>query len=134
MEHRIKKPTSMEKELKENVISFRLTPSELIELERAMANASIKNRAQFIKTLIFNQPIKVVKVDQNLMEYLVKLNNLQAEYRAIGNNYNQVTKAIKTAFSEKKALAFLHKLQDQMVELIKLNNQIKELTEKIKQK
>lgn len=132
MENIIKKPSGTEKELKENVISFRLTPSELIELEKAMANNGAKNKAQFIKFILFNQPFKVVKVDPTFLTYLTTLNSLQAEYKKIGNNYNQATKAVKTAFSDKKALAFLNQLEKATGDLIKVNNEIKKLTEELK--
>lgn len=119
---------------KESKISFRLTKEELIELERLMANSNIKNRTEFIRSILFNRSIAVVKVDPNMQKYLICLNNLQAEYRAIGNNYNQVTKAIKGTFTEKKALAFLYKLADITRDLIKVNNEIIELTKEVKEK
>lgn len=119
---------------KESKISFRLTKEELIELERLMANSNIKNRTEFIRSILFNRSIAVVKIDPNMQKYLICLNNLQAEYRAIGNNYNQVTKAIKGTFTEKKALAFLYKLADITRDLIKVNNEIIELTKEVKEK
>lgn len=119
---------------KDSKISFRLTKEELIELERLMANSNIKNRTEFIRSILFNRSIAVVKVDPNMQKYLICLNNLQAEYRAIGNNYNQVTKALKGTFSEKKSLAFLYKLSDITRDLIKVNNEIIELTKEVKEK
>lgn len=119
---------------KDSKISFRLTKEELIELERLMANSSIKNRTEFIRSILFNRSIAVVKVDPNMQKYLICLNNLQAEYRAIGNNYNQVTKALKGTFSEKKSLAFLYKLSEITRDLIKVNNEIIELTKEVKEK
>ena len=43
-------------------------------------------------------------------------------------NYNKVVKALNTNFSEKKALAFLYKLEKATMELANLNRQIIELT------
>lgn len=115
-------------------LSFRLTEKEWIEFEKIFLDSGIMNVTSFIKSIVFNRPVKVVKVDQNTMLFLARLNSLQAEYKAIGNNYNQVTRAIKTAFSEKKAFAFLKKLENEMVELIKLNNEIKQLTKELNEK
>lgn len=112
-------------------ISLRLSDAEAIELNRILNEFSIKNRTKFIKSCIFGEDIQVVKTDVAVMEYWKLLNNLQAEYRAIGNNYNQATKAIKTAFSEKKALNFLYSLVQETRELIAVNNKIIELTEKL---
>lgn len=115
-------------------LSFRLTEKEWIEFEKIFLDSGIMNVTSFIKSIVFKRPVKVVKVDQNTMLFLARLNSLQAEYKAIGNNYNQVTRAIKTAFSEKKAFAFLKKLENEMVELIKLNNEIKQLTKELNEK
>lgn len=112
-------------------ISFRLTPQELVEFERLMGDLEIKSKTDFIKACIFNKNIHVVKEDKNIFEYWKILNNLQAQYKAVGNNYNQATKAIKTAFSEKKALSFLYSLVQETRELIAVNNRIIELTEKL---
>lgn len=115
-------------------LSFRLTEKEWIEFEKIFFDSGIMNVTSFIKSIVFNRPVKVVKVDQNTMLFLARLNSLQAKYKAIGNNYNQATKAIKTALSEKKALAFLKKLENEMIELIKLNNEIKQLTKELNEK
>ena len=53
---------------------------------------------------------------------------LYSQYRGIAVNYNQVVKALNTNFSEKKALAFLYKLEKATMELADLNRQIIELT------
>lgn len=113
---------------KEVMYSFRLTTEEAIELDRLMKLAGEKNRTKFIKSAIFNKPIKVIKIDKNILEYYKLLVNLQAQYRAIGNNYNQATRAIKTAFTDKKALAFLYQLRDATFELIKINKEVILLT------
>jgi hypothetical protein len=40
------------------------------------------------------------------MEYHARLTNFYAQFRAIGMNYNQAEKALKTAFTEKKRWLF----------------------------
>lgn len=113
-------------------LSFRLTEEEWIEFERQFSNSGMTNITNFIKSVVFNRSIKVVKVDPTFLTYLTTLNDLQAEYKKIGNNYNQATKAVKIAFSDKKALAFLNQLEKATGDLIKVNNEIKKLTEELK--
>jgi hypothetical protein len=55
-------------------------------------------------------------------------------FQAIGNNYNQVTKALKSTFTEKKALAFLYKLEKATMELVALNQKIIDLTKEFEEK
>lgn len=68
------------------------------------------------------------------MDYYVKLTNLQSQYRAIGVNYNQAVKAINTQLSERKALSFLYKLEQQTLELIRTNKEIIQISEEFEQK
>ena len=54
---------------------------------------------------------RVVKVDKSAVEYCARLTEFYAQFRAVAVNYNQVVKALNSNFSEKKALAFLYKLE-----------------------
>ena len=48
-------------------------------------------------------------------------------------NYNQIVKALHSNFSEKKALAFLYKLEKATTELAMLNRQVIDLTNECKE-
>jgi len=62
------------------------------------------------------------------MDYYMRLTTFYGQFRAIGVNYNQITKAIKATFTEKKALAFLYRLEKATLELVAINKRIIELT------
>jgi hypothetical protein len=62
------------------------------------------------------------------MDYYMRLTTFHSQYRAIGVNYNQTVKAIKSTFTEKKALAFLYKLEQATKDLVKLQQKIIDLT------
>ena len=66
--------------------------------------------------------------------YYMRLTTFHSQFRAIGTNYNQITKAIKATFTEKKALAFLFKLEKATLELVALQQKIVALTEEFKTK
>lgn len=68
------------------------------------------------------------------MDYYVKLTNLQSQYRTIGVNYNQAVKAINTQLSERKALSFLYKLEQQTLELVRTNKEIIRISQEFEQK
>ena len=57
-----------------------------------------------------------------------------SQFRAIGVNYNQVVKSLRSSFPEKRALVMLAKLEKVTIELVKLNHQIMNLTEKLEVK
>lgn len=86
------------------------------------------NISRFIHHALFGREIKIVKVDKATMDYYIRLTNFYHQFQAIGNNYNQTVKALKTNFSEKRALALLYKLEKATIELILMSKQIIALT------
>ena len=109
--------------------SFNLNDSENVQFLSLFDASGLKEKAHFITACVFNRELKVVKIDKAAMDYYMRLTTFHSQIRAIGNNYNQVTKAIKTAFTEKKALAFLYKLEKATQELVAINRQIIQLTD-----
>ena len=91
-------------------------------------------KAVFAKALMFGQQFRVLKVDKTLVDYYAKLSDFHAQFRAIGTNYNQVVKELKSHFSEKKAMALLYKLEKMTVELAGLSRQILALTNEFQQR
>jgi len=86
-------------------------------------------KAHFITSCIFNRELKVVKIDKATMDYYMRLTTFHSQFRAIGTNYNQITKAIKATFTEKKALAYLFKLEKATMELVAIHKKVVELTD-----
>ena len=91
-------------------------------------------KSVFLKAHFFGQPFKVLKVDKTLVDYYTKLSDFHAQFRAIGTNYNQCVRALKSNFSEKKALAFLYKLERHTLELVELSKRISALVEEFRSK
>jgi len=96
--------------------------------------SGMKVKAHFITACIFDKPIRVVKLDKAEMDYYMRLTTFHSQFRAIGVNYNQAVKSIKFAFEEKKALYYLAKLEKATMELVVLNRQIIDITEKFEVK
>ncbi len=93
-----------------------------------------KNKAHFITSCIFDKPIKIVKIDKGIQDYYMRLTTFFGQFRGIATNYNQLVKALHSNFTEKKALAFLYKLEQATIELAALNKQVIELTNDFQQK
>ncbi len=68
------------------------------------------------------------------MDYYMRLTTFHSQFRAVGTNYNQVTKAIKATFTEKKALAFLYRLEKATFELVAIHRQVLDLTDEFERK
>jgi hypothetical protein len=101
----------------------------------ALFDASgLENKSQFITSCIFERQLKVVKIDKATMDYYMRLTTFHSQFRAIGVNYNQVVKALKSTFTEKKALAFLYKLEHATRELVAFQQKIMDLTAEFERK
>ncbi len=86
-------------------------------------------KAHFITSCIFEKTIKTVKIDKGTVDFYMRLTSFHSQFRSVGVNYNQIVKLLYRHFSEKKAAAFLFKLEKQTVELVQLCQKIIQLTE-----
>lgn len=114
--------------------SFRLNAEENSKFERLVADADARDKTLFIKKAIFGGQIKVVKIDKATMDYYIKLTEFHKQFQAIGNNYNQVVRAVKTNFGEKRAMSLLYQLEKATIELMLLTKKIMALTQEYEQK
>ncbi|MBF0651551.1 MobA protein [Dysgonomonas sp. GY75] len=99
-----------------------------------LEQSEVENISRFIHHAVFSKEIKIVKVDKATMDYYIRLTNFYHQFQMIGNNYNQTVKALKTNFSEKRALALLYKLEKATIELVLLSKQIVALTREFEDK
>lgn len=112
---------------------FRLTDDENAHLLSLFEASGMNNKAKFIVSLLFNKEIKTVKIDKGTTDFYLRLTSFFGQFRAIGVNYNQVVKLLYSRFTEKKAAAFLYKLEKQTIEVANLCKKIIELIEEFKQ-
>ncbi len=126
------------RKLKENPriyrYSFNLNDEDNARFLSLFETSGMDVKAHFITACIFEKPVKVVKIDKGTVDYYMRLTSFYSQFRAIGVNYNQVTKAIKNTFTEKKALAFLFQLEKATFELVAINKQIMDLTREFETK
>ena len=93
-----------------------------------------KDKTKFILSCIFSKPIKVVQIDKGMQDYYMRLTTFYGQFRAIGTNYNQIIKALKSNFSEKKALTLLYKLEKETLKLVELQRKISSQIEEFEHK
>ena len=112
----------------------RLNSEENVKFDIQFQKSGLRERSKFIKAMIFGKEIKVVRIDKATMDYYIRLTNFYHQFQAIGNNYNQTVKAVKSNFSDKRALALLYKLEKTTMELVVLSRQIIALTREYEEK
>ena len=113
---------------------FRLNEEENNQFLSLFEQSGMKVKAHFITSLLFNREIKVVEIDKSALDYYTKLTELYVQFRSVGVNYNQIVKILYRNFSEKKAAAYLYKLEKETTQLIAICKQILELSQQMEQK
>lgn len=113
---------------------FRLNDAENARLLSLFEASGMHNKAKFIISLLFEKEIRTVKIDLAAMEYHTQLTKFFSLFRSVGVNYNQVVKILYRNFSEKKAAAYLFKLEKQTMEMAVLCKDIMELTRVFEEK
>lgn len=108
---------------------FRLNDEENSRLLSLFEASGMSNKAKFIISVLFSKEIKTVTIDKGKSDFYMRLTSMYSQFRAIGVNYNQVVKLLYTHFTEKKAAAFLYKLEKQTAELAKIGHMILRLAE-----
>ena len=98
------KPYQLEKQHKERKVSykysFRLDEQQNIRFCRMLAEAGLEhNRSRFIVKRIFAEEFRVVRIDPTLGRYVTRLNQFYEQIQRVGNNYNQIVRAVNTHFS-----------------------------------
>ena len=98
---------------------IKLTSEENGNFELLFEKSGMKQRARFIKAMIFGKAA---------MDYYIRLTNFYHQFQAIGNNYNQTVKAVKSNFGEKRAFVLLRNLEKATIDLVVLSKRIVMLT------
>ena len=91
--------------------------------------SGMTSKSAFIKARIFDEPFHVVTFDKSQHEYYAKLSDFHAQFRMVGNNYNQTLKELKSHFSERRTATLLYKLEKYMMQLVHLMSKVIELTD-----
>ena len=80
--------------------NFKLNDEENIRFCRMLAEAGLEhNRSRFIVKRIFAEEFRVVRIDPTLGRYVTRLNQFYEQIQRVGNNYNQIVRAVNTHFS-----------------------------------
>lgn len=113
---------------------LRFSDEEWLRFLAMYEQTEVRAKAVFAKARIFGEEFRVFREDRTLVEYYAKLSSFHAQYRMIGNNYNQAVKELRCHFSEKKAMALLYKLERCTKELAALTRWIVELTKEFEER
>ena len=129
---RIGRPTTTDPRV--HRYNFKLTTEENIRFKQMLCEAGLEhNRIRFIVKRIFGEEFVVVKRDPSKVQFIARLNDFYFQFQKLGNNYNQIVKAINAYFSNiaiPHQIAMLEqrtrKLKALSIEILNLAKQAKE--------
>ena len=116
---------------KSHCVMVRFDNEEWLKFLSMHEKSGVYARAVFLKAHFFRQPFRVLVTDRTLLDYCTKLSAFHAQYRMVGNNYNQVVRELRCHFS---AMALLYRLEKCTGELAALTQQVMELSREFRQK
>lgn len=112
---------------KMNRYVFRLTDEENAKFLALFDQSGMGNKARFIVSMLFGKEMKSVKIDKGTVDFYMRLTSFHSQFRSVGVNYNQIVKLLYSKFSEKKASAYLYKLEKQTAEMAALFQKVVKL-------
>lgn len=130
-----RKPRRQRKnENKTRRLSFNLTERQFAHFLALYEQSGMTTYAHFIEARVFNESFKVIKVDKGAIDVFNQLRAFHAQFRAVGVNYNQLIKALKSNFTEKKAFVMIHKLHQETMKLTAIHSQVLKIAEEFNEK
>lgn len=115
-------------------VSVNFTPTEYAHFLTMKEKSGVSSLSLFIKARVFNETLRVIKIDCSLLNYRQKLTTLYGQFRSVGVNYNQTVVAMKSNFTEKKTFTMLAKLEKLTLELAIIGGEIVQLTREFQEK
>ena len=91
------------------------------------------NRSQFIVKRIFAEEFVVIRRDPSKVQFIARLNDFYFQFQKLGNNYNQIVKAINSHFSNVAIPHQIAALEQRMRELKAFSIKILNLAKQAKE-
>ena len=121
-----------------NRYSVNFSSEEDMRFLKMFDRSGMTSKSAFIKARIFGEPFHVVTFDKSQHEYYAKFfavqsgkaerSDFHAQFRMVGNNYNQTLIELKSHFLERRTAALVYKLEKYMMQLVQTMHKVTELT------
>ncbi len=112
-------------------LALRMNDMEWADFMSMYEKSGMRTHTQFIKSRIFDQPFRVMVVDENTRACYDALKELRIECNRIGSNYNQFITVLRTHFTEQRAYIMSERSAKLLARVVELNEQALHLTLKI---
>ncbi len=114
--------------------SFRLNEEQNIRFNELLCKAGLEhNLSRFIVKRIFAEEFVVIRRDPSKVQFVARLNDFYFQFQKLGNNYNQIVKAINAHFSNVAIPHQIAMLEQRTRELKALSIEILNLAKQAKE-
>ncbi len=117
-----------------NRITVRFTDRQYADFLSMYEQSGVRTMARFILARVFGESFRVVKIDSSMVDFVTRLTEFHGQIRAVGVNYNQTVKHLKSTFEERKALAMLYKLEQDTMEMVQIWHDVLALCDEFRAK
>ena len=129
---RIGRPTTTDPRV--HRYNFKLTTEENIRFKQMLCEAGLEhNRSRFIVKRLFAEEFVVIKRDPSKMQFIARLKDFYFQFQKLGNNYNQIVKAINSHISNVALPHQIAMLEQRTRELKTLSIEILNLAKQAKE-
>ena len=98
-------------------VMVRFNDEEYARFMSRYEESGVYAKAVFCKAMVFGEPFRVIREDEEMRSFSEKLNDYHTQFRTLAMTYNQVVKEMHVNFSERRTIALLNKLKKATVEL-----------------
>ena len=116
---------------KSHCVMVRFDDGEWLRFLAMHGKSGVEARAVFLKAHFFGQPFRVLVTDKTLLDYCTKLSAFHAQYRMVGNNYNQTVKELRCHFSNKVIHISINPHPDDRLTAMEMESLAREYLEKL---
>lgn len=95
--------------------------------------SGMRSISKFIADSVLNNQLKIIQIDKSMIDFVMLLTQLFAQFRAIKNNYNQLFTTLVRNLGEDKARYMLKIVEKSTLEFIQSKLEIEELIAKLKE-
>ena len=113
---------------KNHCVMVRFNDEEYADFLKDFEKSGSNCRAHYIKKRLNNEDFSVITADKNTLEFYHTLQNIKAEIRKIGVNYNQLITILRTNFTEKRAIIIAEKSTKLLSEILLQNEKALQIT------
>ena len=115
-------------------VMVRFNDEEYARFMSRYEESGVYAKAVFCKAMVFGEPFRVIRENEEMRPFSEKLNDYHAKFRTLATTYNLQVKEMHSCFSERGTQAILRNLENTTNELSCIAQKVIRLAHEVKKK